>query len=259
VSVLEITGGVVRRGGRLILDHVSLQVESGVFLALVGPNGSGKSSLLRALTGIWPTAEGAVTLDGEAISGMTRRDVARRIAFVPQDTRMDFAFTVAEIVAMGRHPRRGRFDRETVKDREAIEQAVACCDVAHLLDRTVNTLSGGERQRVVIARSLAVCPEFILLDEPTANLDIEHAIQILDLCDSLTRAGTAVVLATHDLNAVARHATRVALIDSGRIAHESSFDGVLTPQVLEQVFRVRAELLASASGHSIFVFHRKDT
>ena len=133
------------------------------------------------------------------------------------------------------------------------------CDLAALRERAINTLSGGERQRVVIARSLAVQPDFILLDEPTANLDVEHAIGILDLCAALARAGKAVVLATHDLNAVARYTSRAALIESGHIACCGSRADVVNSQTLERVFQVRAELLASADGSPVYVFHRKDT
>jgi iron complex transport system ATP-binding protein len=125
--------------------------------------------------------------------------------------------------------------------------------------RAVNTLSGGERQRVVIARSLAVQPDFILLDEPTANLDVEHAIRILDLCAALARAGKAVVLATHDLNAVVRYTSRAVLIESGRIAFAGPRSEIVTTRTLEEVFRVRAELLASADGSPVYVFHRKDS
>ena len=189
MSVLEARGVSVVRGGRRILHDVGLRIESGEVTALAGPNGSGKSTLLRALAGIWTVSEGSVVLDEVPLQARSRRDVASRIAFVAQDTRIDFAFTVAEIVAMGRYPHRGRFDREAAADRQAVDEAMEWCGIASLRDRCANTLSGGERQRVVIARGLAVQPDFILLDEPTANLDIEHAIRILDLCAALARAG----------------------------------------------------------------------
>ena len=159
---------------------------------------------------------------------------------------------------MGRYPHRGRFERATSADRCAIEEAMEWCGVSELRTRAVNTLSGGERQRVVIARSLAVQPEFILLDEPTANLDVEHAIRILDLCAALARAGKAVVVATHDLNAVVRYTSQAVLIESGRIAFSGPRSEIVTTRTLEEVFGVRAELLASADGSPVYVFHRKD-
>ena len=259
MNLLEARGVAVIRDSRRILDDVNLRVESGVVIAIAGPNGSGKSTLLRTLGGIWPVTEGSVALDGKPLGTFGRRAIARRIALVAQDNRLDFAFTVAEIVAMGRYPHRGRFERATCTDRQAIEEAMEWCGVAALRNRPVNTLSGGERKRVVIARSLAVQPEFILLDEPTANLDVEHAIRILDLCAALARAGKAVALATHDLNAVVRYASQAVLIKSGRIVFSGARRETVTARTLEEVFQVRAELLAGADGSPVYVFHRKDT
>ena len=258
MSVLEARGISVIRGGRRILHDVDLRIESGGVTAIAGPNGSGKSTLLRALAGIWALTGGSVMLDGVPLQALSRRDAARRISFVAQDTRLDFAFTVAEIVAMGRYPHRGRFDREAAADRQAIDEAMEWCGIAGLRDRYANTLSGGERQRVVIARGLAVQPDFVLLDEPTANLDIEHAIRILDLCAALARAGKSVVVATHDLNAVVRYTSQAALIESGRIAYCGTRAEVVNSQTLEKVFQVRAERLLSADGSPVYMFHRKD-
>lgn len=247
----------VRRGNRTILDHVNVRVAPGQFLSIVGPNGSGKSSLLRVLAGIWKPGDGSIRIGGKNLSEFGRRELAQYIAFVPQDTRMDFAFTIEEIVAMGRHPRRGRFERATAEDGRAIDTAIQSCDIGHLRGRFVTTLSGGERQRVALARSLAVDPEIILLDEPTASLDVQHGLEILDLCQSLSRAGKSIVFATHDLNAVARYATQVLLIESGRIAYSGDCHGVLNSNVLNRVFGVRAEKLQSASGHPVYVFDRR--
>jgi iron complex transport system ATP-binding protein len=255
MNALEASLVAVQRGGRSILESIDLRIGPGELLAIVGPNGSGKSTLLRALAGIWPISAGSILLDQRPIGSLSRREIARRIAFLPQDGRLDFAFTVEEVVAMGRYPHRGRFQREGRADRAAIETALECCDVSALRDRFVNTLSGGERQRVLIARSLAVEPDFVLLDEPTASLDVEHAMGILDLCRKLVSAGRSVALATHDLNAVARYASRVALIESGHIAHCGERDRVLLPETLERVFGVRAETLSTAGGEPVYVFH----
>jgi len=253
---LEARGVSVERGGRLILRDASIAVSPGDLVVLVGPNGSGKSTLLRALAGLWAVKSGAVELDGVAMQSIARKEVARRIAFVPQDTQIEFAFTVEAILAMGRYPHRGRFAPETRADHEAIEQAAQLCDVSHLLERTIDTLSGGERQRVLIARSLALEPEIILLDEPTANLDIEHAIEILGLCRSLTARGKAVVLASHDLNSLAQQATRVALLNAGNIVAVGPRDEVLTADALAQTFRVDARRIAVPDGGALYVFRR---
>lgn len=257
MSALVAEDLIVRRGDRAILDRISLAVECGGFLSIVGPNGSGKSTLLKALAGIWPLSAGSVIIGATPLGAMNRREIAQRLAFVPQDIRMDFAFTVEEIVAMGRYPYRGRFDRASAADRDAVNRALQRCDVDHLRKRFVTTLSGGERQRVAIARSLAGDPDVVLLDEPTASLDIQHNMEILDLCRALADAGKAVVLATHDLNVVARYTSQVALVDAGKIAYAGSRDDVLTSNVLEAVFRVKTELLRSRDGHPVFVFHRR--
>jgi iron complex transport system ATP-binding protein len=206
---------------------------------------------------LWPASPRAtVLLDGQPVADIHRREIARRIAFVSQDSIINFAFTVEEIVRMGRYPHRGRFTRESGADREAVRLAIARCDIAHLAAREANTLSGGERQRVLIARSLAVEPEFILLDEPTANLDVEHSLEVLDLCRTLAAAGHVVVLATHDLNAVARYASKVVLIHEGQIVSTGSRDEVLSQQSLEQVFHVRADAVSDGNGQPVYVFHR---
>jgi cobalamin transport system ATP-binding protein len=257
MSVLEAREASVSRGQRLILKQASISLGAGELVALVGPNGSGKSTLLRALAGLWPTSpRDAVLLDGRTIAAIDRREIARRIAFVSQDSTINFAFTVEEIVRMGRYPHRGRFTREGGADREAVRLAIARCDVGHLAARAANTLSGGERQRVLVARSLAVEPEFILLDEPTASLDVEHSLEVLDLCRTLAGAGHVVVLATHDLNAVARYASKVVLIHDGQIVSMGSRDEVLSQTSLEQVFHVRADAVTDGHGQPVYVFHR---
>ena len=257
MSTLVAKGITVGRGTRTILDDASITVSRGAFLAIVGPNGSGKSTLLRALAGIWQVSAGSIKLDDQSIAGMDRRELAAAVGFVPQDLRMDFEFTVQEIVAMGRYPRRGRFTRASLADNDAIDSAIERCDIGNLRGRFVTTLSGGERQRVGIARSLAADPHIILLDEPTANLDIQHTLETLDLCEQLAASGKSIVIATHDMNAVARYAKEVALIDSGRIAHSGDVNEVLTHTTLEQVFGVRAELLHSSVGDPVYVFQRK--
>ena len=248
---------VVNRGSRAILNGVSLRIEAGDFLSIVGPNGSGKSSLLRTIAGVWPLSDGSIRIGGRRLPEIRRRELAQIVAFVPQDARMDFAFTVEEIVAMGRHPFRGRFERMTPADHEAIEDALAACDIGHLRRRFVNTLSGGERQRVAIARCLAARPQIVLLDEPTASLDVQHSLGVLELCGKLSSQGKSVILATHDLNAVARFTRRVALIDAGRIAYAGERDSVLNSRVIETVFGVSAELLISRAGDPVYIFRKR--
>jgi iron complex transport system ATP-binding protein len=257
MSVLEAQSMSIRRGGRLILEEVSLALSSGEVLAVVGPNGSGKSTLLRGLAGIWNVAGGSVTLDGARLTQLSRKAIARKVAFVPQEQRLDFAFTVEEVVAMGRYPHRGRFAMETAQDRAVVERALERCDILHLRRRAVNTLSGGEHQRVLIARSLAVEPDFILLDEPTANLDVEHTLDVLEICRTLARDGHAVALATHDLNSASRYATGVVLLDGGRMVRAGARESVLTPENIEQTFGVFTEVVLAQHGEPVYIFHNK--
>lgn len=247
----------VARGGRMILESATAVVAHGVLTAVVGPNGSGKSTLLRVLGGLWRPTNGAVMLDGAPLDRMPRRALARRLAFLPQETRCDFAFTVEEMVAMGRHPHRGRFEPERGADRRAIESAIATCDLGHLRLRTVDRLSGGERQRVAIARCLASEPEVVLLDEPTAHLDLEHALAIFALCRSLAAGGRAIAVATHDIGTVSRFASEVVVLREGRVAAEGPPDGVLTPEICRRVFAVDTEIVTAADGRRALLFNTR--
>jgi len=258
-GTLSTTAIGLRRASRWILQDCGIDLYQGSVLAIVGPNGSGKSTLLRCMAGIWPVMEGRVTLEGRNMRDIPRSHVARSLAYVPQEAKLEFEFTVREIVAMGRYAHRGRFDRETVQDRQAAEDALVRADIVHLADRFVTHLSGGERQRVLIARSLATRSRILLLDEPTASLDVEHSLEVLQLCRSLADEGRAVAIATHDLNGACRFADRVALLDSGRLIGVGSPASVLTPSNIEQAFHVRSEVVSSVSGIPFLVFHRQNT
>lgn len=254
-AVLSGTDLTVVRGRRRILDAATLTLAPGAITAVVGPNGSGKSTLLRALAGIWPPLGGTVTLDGRPLAGMSRQEIATRVSFLPQDTQCDFAFTVEEMVAMGRHPHRGRFAAEGTHDRAAIDEAMARCDLDHLRTRTIDRLSGGERQRVAIARCVATEPAVLLLDEPTAHLDVEHTLAILTLCRTLASTGTAIAVAMHDLGTVLRFASHAALLHGGRMVASGRPGDVLTPGRCRQVFGVDIEVLATADGRPALVCH----
>jgi iron complex transport system ATP-binding protein len=197
-GILEARHATVRRAGRALLLDATATIVPGVLTAIVGPNGSGKSTLLRVLAGLWPPSEGTVTLDGVALGDLPRDAIARRVAFLPQETRCDFAFTVDEMVAMGRHPHRGAHG-EHDRGRRAVDAVITQCGLTHLRARTVDRLSGGERQRVAIARCMASEPRILLLDEPTAHLDLRHALDIFALVKTMAEAGRAVAIATHDV------------------------------------------------------------
>ena len=246
------------RGGRRILVEACASPVAHAITAIVGPNGSGKSTLLRTLSGIWKPTGGTVTLDGRPLSDLRRREIARRVAFLPQDTRCDFAFTVEEIVTMGRHAHRGRFAPPGPADRLAIEAAIAVCDLQHLRARTLDRLSGGERQRVAIARCFAAEPSVLLLDEPAAHLDIEHALSVLAVCRRLAASGVAVAVAMHDLGTALRVADHVLLMSCGRIVASGFPRDVLTPDRCRDVFAVAAESLTTSDVRPALVFSPLD-
>ena len=238
----------VRLGGAPILHSVNAAIGPSRLVGLVGPNGAGKSTLLRAACGLLPIESGAVRIQGAALKGMSRRRIARRISLLPQNVGLDFAFRVRQIVAMGRHALRGRFERLTADDHDTIDWAMRSADVSDLADRLVTDLSGGEKQRVLIARALAGEAPILLLDEPTTSVDIRHALEILALLQRLAEQGKTVVAALHDLN-VARHACSEAmLMRQGRVVAQGEPAEVLNPGHIKHVFGVHATPLPEDGG-----------
>jgi iron complex transport system ATP-binding protein len=235
-SLREVT---VRYAGseRPALANTTLEVLEGRWTAVVGPNGAGKSSLAHVLTGTLSPAEGAVEFRGRPLRQWRRRALAAAIGVVPQVEQLPPALTVREVVAMGRYPHLGPWQREGERDREAIAQALHTCDVGHLITRPVGSLSGGERQRVRVARALAQAPGALVLDEPTAALDLDHEMALFELFRTLVRTGTTVLLTTHHVNLAARYADRLVLVDHGYILASGTPAEVLTPETVERVYR----------------------
>lgn len=222
---------------RPAVDGVELVVPAGSLYAILGPNGSGKSTLLRLLLGALVPTSGAVLYDGRPVRAWGRRQLARRIGVVAQGEDAVFPLTVRELVDMGRYPHLGPWRREGAADRHAVEEAMARCDVLDLAGRPFGTLSGGERQRTRIARALAQQPATLVLDEPTASLDVRHEMAIFELLGALAeRDGVTVVLVTHNLNLAARYAHRLLLLDRGRAAAEGAPGRVLRRSILESVY-----------------------
>ena len=255
---LELRRAGLQIDGRWLVRDVSLEIEPASVTAIVGPNGSGKSTLLRLLGGLWSPTEGSAQLGGSQLRKLPRQALARRVAFVPQDTQIGFGFTVRDVVAMGRHPHIGRFASPGTADTAAVQAALERADAAQLADRLVHELSGGERQRVLIARSLATEADAILLDEPTSSLDIDHSLDVLALLRELACGGKAVAVALHDLNAVARWADRVALMRGGRLQACGAVSDVLEDSLVESVFGARVERMHAADGRAAMLFHRRN-
>lgn len=224
---------------RPVLKRVSLSFGSGELLALVGPNGTGKSTLIRVLSGVIPAREGRAELDGADLLRMSATERARRIAVVPQAIHLPEAFTVGEIVLMGRTPHLPLWAGERLRDCEVAWRAMQVTGVDALVDRRVGELSGGEQQRVMIARALAQEPGVLLLDEPTAHLDLKHQVAVLELVRSLVREQRlAVMMTLHDLNQAALYADRLALMSGGAIAALGRPAEVLRSELLSTAYGV---------------------
>ncbi|WP_254840175.1 heme ABC transporter ATP-binding protein [Natronomonas marina] len=237
--MITVEGVSVELGGATVLSDVSVSVGEGQFLALVGPNGAGKTTLLRVCNGALPADEGTVTLDGAAVESLSAREISRAAATVPQETHLAFDFDVRDVVAMGRTPHRSRFGTADDTDHEAVERALERTDTARFADRSVGGLSGGERQRVLVARALAQSTPALLLDEPTASLDINHQVRTLALARELADEGKTVVAAIHDLELAARFCDEVALLSEGRLLDTGPPESVLSADRLESAFGVR--------------------
>lgn len=248
--MIEAQSIVVRRGGRLVLDRVSLQANRGVVIGIVGPNGAGKSTLLAALYRALPCDSGAVLVDGADLAGVSRREIARQVAVVAQDNVVGMPLTVRDSVTLGRLPHRSLVAYGDQTDQAIVTQALEAAGVLSLENRLITELSGGERQRVFLARAIAQQAGHLLLDEPTNHLDIRHQFAILDLVRDL-RCTTVVVL--HDLNLAARICDELVLLDRGRVVSSGPTQDVLDPATISAVYRVVARRV-DIDGESHLIF-----
>jgi iron complex transport system ATP-binding protein len=230
------------------LSEVELSLGAGELVAIAGPNGCGKTTLVRALLGLVPVQHGAVLLNDTPIARWRRAELAQVVALVPQREETPFSWRVAEMVGFGRYARRGALSPLTREDRRAIAQALARCDVSALAERRVETLSGGEWQRVRIARALAQEPRLLVLDEPTASLDLGHEMELFELVSGLVAEGLAALVVSHHLNMLARYAGRILLLDRGRAAAAGSPAEVMQAELLSRVFRWPVATVTLAEG-----------
>lgn len=237
--ILDAEGLEVRyaRTTRLALAGVSVRVADGELVAVAGPNGSGKTTLVRAVTGLVPLAGGTVRIQGRPLAGWRRLDLARVLGVVPQREDIVFPLRVDEAVMLGRYARLGPVGAPRAEDRAAVASALARCDAAALVARSTDTLSGGEWQRVRLARALAQEPTVLLLDEPTASLDVRHEMEILELIRGLVDHGLSGLVITHQLNLAARFADRIVLLNEGRVAADGPPGEVLRRDTLTGVFQ----------------------
>ena len=236
--ILEARGTSVRYrpGSPLALDGVSCQVDAADLVAVVGPNGSGKTTLVRALLGLLPLEQGSVLVEGRPVSSWSRSALARLVGVVGQQEEAVFRLTVAETVMLGRYARLGPLAAPRPADRIAVAAALERCDIVGLADRPIDSLSGGEWKRVRVARALAQEPRALVLDEPTASLDIRHEMELFELMRQLVDGGLAGLVITHHLNLAARFADRIILLDRGAVVAEGSPGEVMRADILSRIF-----------------------
>jgi iron complex transport system ATP-binding protein len=236
-----------------LFTGVTFQIGAGELVGLCGPNGAGKSTLLRLLLGLLQPRAGTVCLHGRAVETLGRRDVARLAALLLQETVIELPLSVREVVAMGRLPHLGRFQPEGPSDVEAVEAAMAVTDTLALAERSVMELSGGERHRVHLARAVAQGAPVLMLDEPTASLDLVHQLQAMQLLRTTVAEGKCALVAVHDLSLAARSCDRILLLAGGGLVADAPPAEVLTVENLARHFHVRAEVRTDGAGRPVVI------
>ncbi len=230
-------------GKNVVIKNINLDVSAGQFVGLIGPNGSGKTTLIRGISGFIPPRTGVVMLDGRPIDKKDRKTLATRVAVVTQSDEDPVSFSVEEFVLMGRVPHWKGFQLlETLEDHQIAEKAMTLSGIRHLRNRAMGALSGGERQLASLARALAQEPEVLLLDEPTAHLDIGHQFQIMDLLRELNAEGLTIVAVLHDLNLASFYCQHLILLHEGCVRREGSPRDVLTEEIINEVYQTSIEV-----------------
>ncbi len=233
VDVEQVTFGYHRDA---VVRDVSFRAPPGGFVGIIGPNGSGKSTVIKLISGLMAPWSGHIALDGTDVASLSRREIGRRVAVVPQETDMPFPFTVLEMVLFGRTPHLGGFAFEQERDLQVARSALERTGTLALADRPVTELSGGERQRVALARALAQEPAILLLDEPSAFLDIRHAVEMYDLLRALRDEGVTIVSTLHDLNLAALYCEHIVLLSEGTVYQQGAPSAVITYEHLTAVY-----------------------
>lgn len=245
MSKLKTEGVTLAYEENVVIDGLTVDVPGGKITSVVGPNGCGKSTLLRSLARLMRPRGGSIYLDGDAISNLPTREVARRLGILPQNPAAPDGLTVRELAAQGRYPHQGWLRQWSKGDERAVEKAMETTGVLRLADRPLDTLSGGQRQRAWISMALAQETETLLLDEPTTFLDMAHQLEVLQLLDRLNRdEGRTILMVLHDLNNAARYSHQVVALSEGRVFDAGPPGKVVTPRLLRDVFGVEADVVS---------------
>ncbi len=240
VRTIEARGLTVALGGQTILERVDFQAKPGELVGLVGPNGAGKTTLLRTLAGLLAPREGEVLLDGRAIEGISRRELAQALAYLPQDHTVHWSITVEDLVTLGRLPHRRIGAPRGAADLSATKGAIAAMDLGALSSRPVTELSGGELARALIGRALAQEAPVLLADEPAAGLDAAHQLELFAHFGALAEARRTVVIVLHDLSMAMRFCDRIVVLNKGRVHASGPPSKTLTARILEEVYSITA-------------------
>lgn len=240
----------LKHGKISIIEHLDVSLPEGKVTAIVGPNGCGKSTLLNGLSRVHIPSGGAVLLDGKDIHSLPSKDVARRLALLPQDTLAPDGITIEELIRFGRHPHQSLLKQWAMDDQDAIQYALKAADLIGLKDRLLDTLSGGQRQRAWIAMSIAQETPLLLLDEPTSALDLGHQIEVFELIQDLARQGKTLAMVVHDLPSACRYADHIIAMKEGRIVTQGSPKDVMTKKLVRQLYGVECDLMPDPSTGS---------
>ena len=225
-------------GTQHVLDDLSFSIGAGEFFIIIGPNGAGKTTLMRSMVGLLTPREGEIKVLGKPLVNYRKKELAQLVAYVPQAVPLDFPFSVAEVVLMGRAPYHSALGIEHKGDFEIAERAMRFTEVDHLASRRLDQLSGGELQRVMVARAICQEPEILLLDEPTASLDLAHQVRIMDLMENLkAEHGTTVVMVSHDINLAGMYGDQLLLLKNGRIVQQGLPADVLKVETLQETYQ----------------------
>lgn len=239
--MIEIKDVTFKRKERLLFQNLTCTIPSGQLIGLLGPNGTGKSTLLKILTGLL-SCDGSVLIDGVEVKNMKQKQLAQQISYMPQSTQLETNFTVEQVVQMGRYPHKSRFSSWTKQDTEKVEEAMQLTGITHLKDRFVPSLSGGERQLVYLAKVITQDTHYILLDEPTSDLDVYHQLKVTSIIHELVIRGKTVVAAIHDINFSARICDQCLLLKDGVIIDFAKSEHSLTKANMAKTFQVDAHI-----------------